>query len=110
MSGSTCPIEVVQKVVEKLNAKNIVVIYGLTEASPVITRNSINDSLEKRTQTIGTAIDHVEIKLVDKNGNIVKTNEIGELYARGYNTMIGYYDDNEKTNETYTHDRFLKTG
>ncbi len=110
MSGSTCPPEVVNECVTKLYTKNMVVIYGLTETSPVITANSVNDSLKNRTQTIGKPLEHLEVKVVDQNMNIVKCGEPGELYVRGYNTMIGYWDEKLKTEEAYTHDRFLKTG
>lgn len=55
-------------------------------------------------------MNHVEIKVVDPEGNLVKVNETGELLIRGYNTMLGYWDDDEKTKSTYTHDRFYKTG
>jgi long-subunit acyl-CoA synthetase (AMP-forming) len=47
---------------------------------------------------------------VDKEGKILPVNEPGELLVRGYNTMIGYWNDKEKTDECYTHDRFFKTG
>lgn len=85
-------------------------MYGLTETSPVITLNNLNDSLENRTQTIGKVIEHVEAKVVDQEENIVKYNEIGELYVRGYNTFIGYWDEKTKTDEAYSPDRFFKTG
>lgn len=82
----------------------------MTEASPLITMNSPNDTFENRTQTIGKGLEQTEIKVVDNEGNLVSINEIGELLCRGYNTMLGYWDDDEKTKSTYTHDRFLKTG
>ena len=82
----------------------------MTEASPLITVNYPSDSFEKRTQTIGKTLEHTELKVVDTKGRIVKLNEPGELLVRGYNTMLGYYDDKQKTEETYTADRFLKTG
>ena len=110
MAGSTCPRELVSDCVHKLNAKNVIVAYGLTEAAPVITMGTIHDPLELRTQTIGRAIEHCEVKVVDKDGLIVPVNEPGELLVRGYNTMIGYWEDKAKTDETYTPDRFLKTG
>jgi long-subunit acyl-CoA synthetase (AMP-forming) len=66
--------------------------------------------LENRTQTIGRALDHLELKVVDKSGKVVDVNEPGELLVRGYNTMIGYWDERGKTDETFTPDRFLKTG
>jgi fatty-acyl-CoA synthase len=110
MAGSTCPVEVIKNCIEKLNAKNIVVAYGMTETAPVITLSTIHDSLENRTQTIGRVLEHQEVKLVDLNGGIVPINEPGELLVRGYNTMIGYWNDKEKTEEIFTPDRFLKTG
>ena len=82
----------------------------MTETSPAITLNNVHDTLEHRTQTIGKALDYVEVKVVDANGKLVPVGEPGELLVRGHNTMIGYWEDPVKTNETYTHDRFLKTG
>ena len=82
----------------------------MTETSPIITCNSKKDSLENRTQTIGKVAEHLEVKVVDENRNIVKRNEIGELYVRGYNTMLGYWDDKQKTDDSFTPDHFFKTG
>lgn len=82
----------------------------MTEASPLITINFPTDSFEKRTRTIGKALEHTELKVVDSEGKVVRVNEPGELLIRGYNTMLGYWDDKKKTDETYTADRFLKTG
>jgi fatty-acyl-CoA synthase len=110
MSGSTCPIEIVKDCISKLNTKNIVVVYGMTEASPLITMNTKHDTLENRTQTVGKIIEHVEVKIVDAENRIVPVNQPGELLVRGYNTMLGYWGDKEKTDETYTPDRFLRTG
>lgn len=110
MSGSACPTDVVNDVVTKLNAKNIAIVYGLTELSPVITLSSKKDTLENRTQTIGRAMEHSELKVVDKDERIVAINESGELYVRGYGTMVGYWDEKKKTEEVYTHDRFFRTG
>lgn len=76
----------------------------------MITANRVTDSLENRTQTIGRVMDHLEVKVVDAEGNLVKVNERGQLLVRGYNTMLGYWGDEEKTNESYTPDRFYKTG
>ena len=36
-------------------------------------------------------MEHFEVKVVDKNGNIVKCNEPGELLVRGYNTMVFFF-------------------
>lgn len=55
-------------------------------------------------------LEHIEAKVIDQSGKIVNVNEPGELLVRGYNNMIGYWDDKAKTEETFTSDRFLKTG
>jgi len=82
----------------------------MTEASPLITLNAVDDTFENRTETIGKAIEHVEIKVVNANGTTVPIGQPGELLVRGFNTMIGYWEDEAKTKEVYTSDRFLKTG
>jgi fatty-acyl-CoA synthase len=110
MSGSTCPIEIVRDCIAKLNTKDIVVLYGMTETSPIITMNKRNDTVENRTQTIGKPVEHIEVKVVDAENRIVPVNQPGELLIRGYNTMIGYWGDKANTDETFTHDRFLRTG
>ena len=76
----------------------------------MITANRVTDSLENRTQTIGRVMDHSEIKVVDAEGNLLKVNQKGQLLTRGYNTMLSYWDEEDKTKEVYTADRFYKTG
>lgn len=110
MAGSTCPSEVVSECVKKLNTKDIVVVYGLTETSPAISSCHVEDTLENRTQTIGKPLEHVECKIVNEKNQIVLIGQPGELLVRGYLTMIGYYNDKQKTEETFTPDRFLRTG
>lgn len=88
---------------------NLLYFYILL-SNKVITANTITDNLENRTQTIGRPMDYVEIKVVDQENKLVKVNESGELLVRGYNTMLGYWDDKEKTEEVFTQDRFYRTG
>jgi len=62
-------------------------------------------------ETIGKGIEHTELKVVDpKSGKMVEFDQPGELLTRGYNSMIGYWDDDAKTDETFTRDRFFRTG
>jgi fatty-acyl-CoA synthase len=110
MAGSTCPQEVVIEASNKLNISNIVVVYGMTETSPVVSMSSINDSSELRTATIGKPLEHLECKVVDENYRVVQYNQPGQLLVRGYSTLIEYWNDKDKTTDTYTYDRFLKTG
>ena len=56
MAGSPCPIAKMRDVVNKMNMKEIVIVYGQTEASPGCTMSDTGDSLEVRVETVGHAL------------------------------------------------------
>jgi fatty-acyl-CoA synthase len=100
MAGSACPIEVMVNTISKMHLKEITICYGLTETSPVLTQTHRNDPITKRVETVGKPLPNVHIKIVDpKNGREMPVNTPGELIAKGYNVMKGYYKmDNETRN------------
>ncbi|XP_064473580.1 medium-chain acyl-CoA ligase ACSF2, mitochondrial-like isoform X1 [Ornithodoros turicata] len=100
MSGAPCPPEVIKGAMQKLNVKRMQIVYGTTECSPVITATDPSEPLEKWIHTVGKAIDHVEVKIVDRENRIVPFGTIGELCARGYLVFPGYYGDEQKTRES----------
>ncbi|SES92486.1 fatty-acyl-CoA synthase [Methanococcoides vulcani] len=111
MAGSPCPIEAMKKVIDDMNCKDITIAYGLTEASPVFTQTSTDDTIERRVGTVGTSMDHIEVKIVDpETGEIVKPNEQGEICCRGYNVMKGYYKMPEMTEKAIDKDGWLHSG
>ena len=111
MAGSPCPIEVMKKVVERMNCREITIAYGQTESSPVITQTSVDDSIERRVATVGRALPHTEVKIVDPvSGRIVPRGQPGELCARGYLIMKGYYRNRKATSEAIDSDGWLHTG
>jgi fatty-acyl-CoA synthase len=60
--------------------------------------------------TVGRALPHVEIKIVDAAGRILPRGVPGELMARGYLVMLGYWNDGEKTREAIDAAGWMKTG
>ncbi len=111
MAGANCPADLMKKATEVMNMKEIVSVYGQTEASPGCTMSSYFDSLEVRTETVGSAFANVECKIVDPETGLdcpVGTN--GEFVARGYNIMKGYYKMPKATAEAIDADGWLHTG
>lgn len=111
MAGSPCPIEVMKKVIDKMNMREIVIVFGQTEASPGCTMTTTSDSIDKRVNTVGRAFPGVECKIIDpETGEELPTNTPGEFCARGYNIMKGYYKMPEATAQAIDKDGWLHTG
>ena len=111
MAGSPCPIEVMKKVVDIMGANEIVITYGQTESSPGITNTRTDDPLELRVSTVGRTLPDVEMKIVDpETGKEVPCHIQGEICARGYNIMKGYYKMPEATAAAIDSEGWLHTG
>lgn len=111
MAGSPCPIEVMKKVIDKMNMREIVIVFGQTEASPGCTMTTTSDSIDKRVNTVGRAFPGVECKIIDPDtGKELPINTPGEFCARGYNIMKGYYKMPEATAQAIDKDGWLHTG
>ncbi|MCO6491870.1 MAG: AMP-binding protein [Phaeodactylibacter sp.] len=81
--------------------------YGMTEASPVVTTNPLDNT--GRLGTIGLPIPSTDVRIVDDHGNILGPNQAGELQVKGPQVMKGYYNRPEDTANTIV-DGWLKTG
>ena len=100
MAGSPCPVEVMKRVISDMHMAEVTICYGMTETSPVSTQTRADDSLDRRTSTVGTVHPHLEVKVVDPVTDLpLPVGEPGELCTRGYSVMIGYWDEPEKTAE-----------
>jgi long-chain acyl-CoA synthetase len=77
--------------------------YGLTETAPLLA--GVGPSITKFKST-GSALVGVELKI----NNPDPITQIGEVWAKGDNVMMGYYKDPEKTKEVLTDDGWFKTG
>jgi fatty-acyl-CoA synthase len=100
MAGSPCPVEVMKRVISEMNMDEVTIAYGMTETSPVSTQTRKDDSLDRRTSTVGRVHPHVEVMVVDPDTDLpVPFGQPGELCTRAYSVMIGYWDEPEKTAE-----------
>ncbi|MDP6875922.1 MAG: AMP-binding protein [Alphaproteobacteria bacterium] len=110
MAGSPCPIEVMRQVIDKMNMTEVTIAYGMTETSPVSFHTAVDDELERKVGTVGRSLPHVESKIIDADGRIVAPGETGEILTRGYNVMLGYWDDAERTAESIDAAGWMHTG
>jgi fatty-acyl-CoA synthase len=111
VGGAPCPIELMHRMTERLGVTHIYDIYGQTEASPIITMSTKDDSFEQRATTIGCPMPCTEVKIADvSTGETVPIGEQGELCARGYMVMEGYDGDSEATQRAIDTNGWLRTG
>lgn len=110
MAGAPCPIEVMKRVLRDMHMSEVLIAYGQTETSPVNHMTAVDDPIEKRVSTVGQPGPHLEIKLLNEQGEIVPIGEKGEICCRGYSVMQCYWNDAEKTAETIDQDGWLYSG
>ncbi|MGE5226954.1 MAG: AMP-binding protein, partial [Planctomycetaceae bacterium] len=111
MAGSPCPIEVMQKVLDRMHAREMTICYGMTETSPVSFQSLPDDDLDHRVSTVGAVHPWVEAKVIDAaTGATLPRGEVGELCTRGYLVMRGYWEDPASTAEAVDADGWMHTG
>ncbi len=81
--------------------------YGLTEASPVVTSAAL---LPTRLGSVGVPLPGVSVRVVDPDGTDVLSGDSGEIWVKGLNVFIGYWNNPEATKAALTTDGWLRTG
>jgi fatty-acyl-CoA synthase len=111
MSGAPCPVELMKRVLDEMHCRELVIAYGQTETSPVVTMSDAADPIEIRVKTVGRAMPQTEIRIVSTvTGETLPVGEQGEVCARGYAVMKGYDGDPEGTATVIAADGWLHTG
>ena len=112
MAGSPCPREIMKQVIARMHMEDVTICYGMTETSPVSTQTGPDDDIEQRVSTVGRVHPHVEVKIVDPDDlrTVVPRGVSGELCTRGYSVMLGYWNDDERTDEVIDAGRWMHTG
>ena len=111
MSGAPCPVELMKRVLDEMHIRELVIAYGQTETSPVVTMSDAGDSLEVRVNTVGRAMPQTDIKIASLDSQeTLSRGQQGEVCVRGYALMKGYDGDAEGTAQVIQADRWLRTG
>ena len=111
MSGAPCPVELMKRVLNEMHIGELVIAYGQTETSPVVTMSDAGDTIEIRVNTVGRAMPQTEISVVSTaTGETLPIGQQGEICVRGYAVMKGYDGDPEGTAQVVKPDGWLHTG
>lgn len=111
MAGSPCPVDTMRQVMTRMHCEEITIAYGLTESSPVMSQTSTDDTIERRTETVGTPLPEVEVRIVDPETRTPQPpNTPGEICCRGYLIMRGYYNLPLETAQAIDAEGWLHSG
>lgn len=100
-AGSSIPANLMRELHRTLNLTELTICYGMTETSPVSAMTTTDDPIDKRINTVGRLMPHVEAKIVDPadKSRILPVNTRGELAVSGYLLMKEYWGAPDRTAE-----------
>jgi len=111
MSGAPCPIELMKRVLHDMHIPELVIAYGQTESSPVVTMSDADDPIAIRVNTVGRAMPQTEIRIVSASDKTpLPVGQQGEVCARGYVVMKAYDAEPDATKLAIDPDGWLHTG
>jgi acyl-CoA synthetase (AMP-forming)/AMP-acid ligase II len=108
--ASVVPTELIRRMRDELGFDSVLTAYGLTECCGYATGCRPGDPDDVVSLTSGRAVDGVEVTVVDPGGGALAAGEAGEVLVRGYNVMVGYWNDPEATAQAVDADGWLHTG
>ena len=110
LGGSMIPPELIRALRDTVGVETVLSAYGMTETTALVTMSRKEDGVEKISTSAGQLVDNMDMRCVDADGREVARGTAGEIEARGLNIMKGYFDDPERTAESFTEDGWFKTG
>ena len=111
MAGAPCPVDTMNQVREVMHCQEIVIAFGQTESSPVMTMTRRDDPVELRVSTVGRLLPDIQGRIIDPNtGEEVPRNVQGEIVTKSSCVMKGYYKMPDETAHTIDKDGWLHTG
>ncbi|VVE18291.1 AMP-binding protein [Pandoraea nosoerga] len=111
LSGaSAVPAALVRRTIAAFDCK-FSILFGQTELNGVITQTGGDDSPEDQSETVGRPLPQMEVKIADPvTGEVLPLDVQGEICARGYQTMLGYFNAVDATGATLRDEGWLHTG
>ncbi len=111
MGGAPCPVEVMKRVITDMHAREVCIIYGMTETAPVSFITRPGDTVERRVSTVGQVLPHTDAKIVDpETGATLPPGTAGEVCTRGYLVMRNYWRNPEATAGAIDNEGWMHTG
>jgi acyl-CoA synthetase (AMP-forming)/AMP-acid ligase II len=107
--AAVVPVVLIERMRDELTLERVLTAYGLTEATGTATMCHEDDDAETIATTSGRAIPETEVRIVDAGAEVAR-GEPGEVVVRGYNVMLGYFEEPAATEETIDPDGWLHTG
>ena len=108
--GAVVPVALIERMRTELGFETVISAYGLTETCGTATVCPPDAPIEKISTTCGVAIPGVEVGIMDSHGTLLPPGQDGEVVVRGYNVMVGYFEDPEATAAAIDRDGWLHTG
>lgn len=98
-AGSLVPQSVLERLEREMGVESLLIMYGMTETSPVTFSTSLRDSRDNLLTTVGTVLPHTAAKIIDHHGRVVPRGVRGEICTSGFALQKGYFVNEEKTHE-----------
>jgi acyl-CoA synthetase (AMP-forming)/AMP-acid ligase II len=102
--AAVVPVVLVERMRDELAFDTVLTAYGLTEATGTVTMCTRDDDAETIATTSGRAIPDTEVRIDAPDG------DPGEVLVRGYNVMLGYFEEPEETAKAVDAEGWLHTG
>jgi mevalonyl-CoA ligase len=103
-AGSSVPAVLMKQLRREFGVEDMLIAYGMTETSPVTFLTSLDDSENRKTQTVGRVMPHTLAKIIDHSGKIVQRGTPGELCTSGFALQSCYWNNQAKTDEVMKRD------
>ncbi|WP_380878036.1 fatty acid--CoA ligase [Sphingomonas sp. DBB INV C78] len=108
--AASIPPALIERMRKDIGIETVLTGYGLTETCGTVSLSDAHDPAEVVATTCGKPIPGIEVRIADAEGNVLPQGEEGEVQVRGFNVMIGYFEDPKGTAEAIDADGWLHTG